>query len=198
MSKLATQSLRTIDGARLEIRPIAHDDEPALAGVFERLSEESRRRRFLAPKARLSSAELDYFTHVDHHDHEALVALDGPEIVGVARYIRDRERVAVAEVAVTVVDDWQRRGVGTALLEALARRAQANGIHSFTATVLAENALMLTVLHELGVVARERLLAGGVIELEVELPTDSPRRSLSAILKGAAAASDPQTASGNA
>lgn len=80
------------------------------------MSPESRYRRFLAARDRLSEAELDYLTRVDHHDHEALVALvlETQEGVGLARFVRLPEDPEDAEVAIAVADAWQRRGVGTA------------------------------------------------------------------------------------
>jgi GNAT superfamily N-acetyltransferase len=81
---------------------------------------------------------LAYLTEVDHHDHEALVAFDdcSSEGVGVAWYVRVDG--ATAEAAVTVADDWQGRGLGTALTSMLAERALEEGIDRFTAVVLAE------------------------------------------------------------
>jgi GNAT superfamily N-acetyltransferase len=115
------------DGARVLVRPIAPDDRAALAAGFARLSPESRFRRFLSPKKQLTEDDLDVLTRVDHHDHEALVALeaDTGEGIGVARFVRtgpDR-----AEPAVVVADDWQGRGVGTLLLDLLAERAWEEG-----------------------------------------------------------------------
>ena len=79
----------------------------------------------------LSEAMVRYLTDVDHHDHEAVVALDAAtdEGVGVARYVRDPERPTRAEAAVTVTDDWQGRGLGTLLLELLAVRAREEGVN---------------------------------------------------------------------
>jgi GNAT superfamily N-acetyltransferase len=157
-------------GSRL-IRPIAPEDKRAFAAGFDRLGAESRYRRFLAPRGRLTASELRYFTEVDHHDHEAFVAIEPStnEGVGAARYVRSKDDPAVAELAVAVVDDWQRRGVGTRLTAALAERARAEGITSFTALVLAENELMLNLLGELG---RVRVLhpERGTVEVTVELP----------------------------
>src|SRR5207342_1997238 len=109
-----------------------------------RLSPESRRLRFLRRKDELTPAELRYFTDVDHHDHEALGALDhtGGRGVGVARYVRDAGDPQAAEIAVTVADDWQGRGLGTELLAQLTRRARCEGIGRFTALVSANNAAM--------------------------------------------------------
>jgi RimJ/RimL family protein N-acetyltransferase len=69
----------------------------------------------------LSPAELRYFTDVDHHDHEALGVLDHPggRGVGIARYVRDADDRQAAEIAVTIVDDWQGRGLGTELVAPL-------------------------------------------------------------------------------
>jgi GNAT superfamily N-acetyltransferase len=97
--------------------------------------------RFLTRKTRLSAAELRYFTDVDHHDHEALVALNPADGrgVGIARYIRHADDPHAAEIAVTIVDDWQRRGLGTELLARLSGRARSAGIHRFTALVAEDN-----------------------------------------------------------
>ena len=156
----------------LSVRPIEPGDKDALLTAFSHLSEESRYRRFLAPITRLTASQLAYLTELDHQDHEALIALTPEgEIVGVARYIRDQDRPGAAEVAVTVADDWQRRGIGTALLHRLAQRARDAGIESFVGYCLAENQEMLQLLDEVGPVAKRRTPEGGTIEVEVELPS---------------------------
>jgi GNAT superfamily N-acetyltransferase len=154
----------------LTIRPIAPEDREQFVKSFERLGERSRYRRFLSPHERLSSAELRYFTEVDHHDHEALVAID-PETstgVGVARFVRSKTDPSVAELAVAVVDDWQGEGVGSRLVRALADRARAEAIGSFSALVLADNELMLKLLRDLGNVRIVHAVLG-TVELSVEL-----------------------------
>jgi L-amino acid N-acyltransferase YncA len=88
---------------------------------------------------------------VDHVDHEAIVAIaasDGRG-VGVARYIRDDRDPQRAEVAITVIDEWQRRGVGTALLATLSTNADANGIQQFTALVAADNTAVIGLLRRM-------------------------------------------------
>jgi GNAT superfamily N-acetyltransferase len=112
------------DGSWVAIRPVRPEDGPLLTDGFARLSARSRRSRFFTGKVRLSEAEVRYLTNIDHHDHEALgaVSRDGRG-VGVARYIRDRDETASAEVAVTVVDEWQGRGLGGKLLALLSNRA---------------------------------------------------------------------------
>jgi nucleotide-binding universal stress UspA family protein/RimJ/RimL family protein N-acetyltransferase len=158
---------RLKDGTKIEIRPISPDDRDALAAGMERLSVESRYRRFFSPVAKLTERQLDYLTQVDHHNHEALVALDAQtgEGVGVARFVRVED--TVAEPAIVVVDEWQRRGVGRSLLEALAARAREEGISRFVAPVLAENEGAIAAFERLGDSQRAQL--GHEVELTVDL-----------------------------
>jgi len=173
------------DGSKVVIRQVRSADAPLLADGFARLSPESRRLRFLRRKDALSAAELRYFTDVDHHDHEALGALDraGGRGVGVARYVRDADDPYAAEIAVTVVDDWQGRGLGTELLAQLSGRARAEGIRRFTALVSADNAAMTALLRRLCAdpVHREH----GTVEWEITLaPGQQPCDGLLASLAG--------------
>jgi GNAT superfamily N-acetyltransferase len=171
----------------VEIRPIEPDDKDALLRGFERLSERSRYRRFLTPHDALTAEELRYFTEVDHRDHEALVAID-PDTgdgVGVARYVRSVADPTAAELAVAVVDDCQGQGVGSRLVGALAKRARGEGIASFTALMLAENAEMLAVLRELGEV-RELQRELGTVSVAVDLPESGLGR-VAALLRAVAA-----------
>jgi RimJ/RimL family protein N-acetyltransferase len=161
----------TIDGVELLVRPIGADDKAALVDAFRHLSRESVYKRFLAPVKRLTESELAYLTQLDHSDHEALVAVtEADEIVGVARYVRQPGDPKRAEVAVTVRDEWQGRGVGTALLRLLAGRGTGNGVEQFTGVCLAENREMLQLFDELGP-SSQRRADGDVIEVEVRLPT---------------------------
>jgi GNAT superfamily N-acetyltransferase len=159
------------DGSHVRIRQGHHTDRDLLLRGFERLSPESRYRRFLAPTAELTDSTIRYLTEIDHHDHEAMIALDEQtgEGIGVARYVRDPDQPDVAELAVTVIDDWQRRGLGTLLLEAISARARAEGITRFTALMLATNKEMMDLLRELDpvrIVDREL----GTVEIEVPIP----------------------------
>jgi RimJ/RimL family protein N-acetyltransferase len=139
-------------GHRVLLRVLRPDDGPGLAEAYEQLSETSRYRRFFTAKPHLSEQSLAFLTDVDHHNHEALVAVapGSGQLVGVARFIRNPREPDQAEVAVTVIDSWQRRGLGTALLRELAQRAAEEGIRHFTAEILAENRPMLTLAHRLG------------------------------------------------
>jgi GNAT superfamily N-acetyltransferase len=154
-------------GRRISIRPLGPADREALAQGFERLGPQSRYMRFFAPMVRLSDSQLEYLTDIDHHDHEALVAVDEQtrDGVGVARYVRIGEHVA--EPAVVVADDWQRMGVGALLLDRLADRARAEGISSFTASVLADNAAALALLERIG--DAEVIDRGQEVEVRIEL-----------------------------
>jgi GNAT superfamily N-acetyltransferase len=164
------------DGSRVEIRALGPHDKTGLAAGFERLSEDSRYRRFLSPTPKLTAKQLAYLTEVDHHDHEALVAIEPTrrDGVGVARYVRSQANPDEAEFAVAVADDWQRRGLGTVLLRQLATRAREEGISWFTGLVLAHNESMLHVLAGLGHVER-RSAAEGAIEVRLQVPDDPHR-----------------------
>jgi len=187
MTVATAVSLR--DGREILIRPIQATDKELLARGFERLSAESRYRRFLTPMARLSPRMLRYLTEVDHHDHEALVAesAEGSEPVGVARYIRHANDPEAAEVAVAVVDDWQGNGAGTALLRHLAARAADEGVERFTATCLATNTDVLELFED---VAPTRVVNtdSGLAEVEVELSTREERPLLAALRRAASGA----------
>jgi RimJ/RimL family protein N-acetyltransferase len=128
--------------APIVIRPIRPSDAALLAEGMRRLSPESVRRRFLAPRSKLTSRELRYLTEVDGCRHYALVAVladDPGELVGVGRWVRLDDRPATAEVAITVGDPYQGQGIGKQLGLALADAARARGIKRFTATMLADN-----------------------------------------------------------
>jgi RimJ/RimL family protein N-acetyltransferase len=157
------------DGSKVLVRPVRSGDAPLLADGFARLSPQSRWMRFLGTKTSLSAAELRYFTQVDHHDHEAIGALSAADGrgVGIARYVRDADDPQSAEIAVTIVDDWQGRGLGTELLARLSDRARQAGIDRFTALVGAENAAMAGLLRKMGACLAGR--GPGTVEYEVSL-----------------------------
>lgn len=127
--------------------------------------------RFLGPKADLTPGDLAYLNDVDGHDHEALVCVDSEsgQPLGIARFIRLGDDPEVAEAAVAVVDEAQGRGIGTALMNALAERAQEEGIRRFRTVLLADNAKSANLLEQLGSVRRGHV-ESGVVEMEVDLP----------------------------
>ena len=158
------------NGSRVTIRPIVPTDAPLLVDAFERLSLISRHNRFLGAKTTLTPADLRRLTIVDHHDHEALIAIsvaDG-RAVGVARYIRSRDGHR-ADVAVTVIDEWQRRGLARALIDRLAGRARAEGVYGASALIADDNAGALALLRSVCEVAKVVDGGFGVTEYAVDL-----------------------------
>ena len=160
------------DGSRLVVRSIVPSDKAAIQRAFERLSPESRYRRFFSPLTELSDRDLAYLTEIDHADHEALAAFDpeSDDIVGVARYVRTGEGGTSAEASIVVADDWQHRGVGSALLDRIARRARAAGITHFIALVLTDNRDALGLFGSLAPDATRERTKDGHLELLIELP----------------------------
>ena len=160
------------DGTRAHLRPIRPDDKQRLQEGLRQLSPRSRYLRFHAPVSHLSAEQLRYLTEVDYRDHMAWVAVnpDHPEEpgMGVARYVRLAEDPAVAEAAVTVLDQYQGNGLGTLLLETLTRTGVANGIRTFRNYVLAENQPMLEIFEQLGGVQISE--GAGVHRVDVALP----------------------------
>jgi RimJ/RimL family protein N-acetyltransferase len=178
--------VNTRDGAPIAIRPITPSDAELLAHAYEQLGDDSRRRRFLAAPARLSAEDLRYLTDVDGQRHDALVAIDPATggLVGEARFVREPGRRDTAEVAVVVVDAWQGRGVGTALLTELTKRAREHGLRRYKAIVSADNHAVLEALAKLGGEATNS--ADDQIELELDFPSEGLPERLVATLGWAA------------
>jgi GNAT superfamily N-acetyltransferase len=160
------------DGTRVRLRPITPDDKSRLVDGFRRLSPESRYRRFMAPIEELSEDQLVYLTEIDYRDHFAWIALgldeSGMPGIGVARYVRNGGQPEVAEAAVTVIDDYQGRGLGTLLLEILGAVALENGVRTFRGFALEANRAILDVLK--GLDARTHHDSPGMIRVEMDLP----------------------------
>jgi RimJ/RimL family protein N-acetyltransferase len=163
------------DGVRLRVRPIVPADREPLADAFDRLSDRSRHQRFLAPKRRLSMRELDYLTDIDHITHEALVAIDETtgEIVGIGRYATGSGGGVAADMALVVVDAWQRRGIGHGLAVRLVERACANGIERLIGTALADNVRVRALLERIGF--RVAAVSNGVVEVALDVPCAAPQ-----------------------
>jgi GNAT superfamily N-acetyltransferase len=159
------------DGTRILVRPVLPEDRERLREGFARLSARSRYRRFLTSLEHLSDQQVRDLTEIDYDDRMAWVAVDPsrPSLpgLGVARYVRIAEEPAVAEAAVTVLDEYQGRGIGTILLRVLAESARERGIRSFRGYVLAENAPMMDILHDLGATAAPE---GPLLRVDVPIP----------------------------
>ncbi|HKA89393.1 MAG TPA: GNAT family N-acetyltransferase [Haliangiales bacterium] len=136
------------DGTQAQLRLLRAEDKPLIVDGFARLSTESRYMRFFGAKDHLSDDELRYLTEIDGENHFALgavaVGADGVERgLGVARFVRLADEPEVAELAVTVIDAAQRKGLGRILCERLMAAAHERGVRRFRAEILASNAAML-------------------------------------------------------
>ncbi len=139
------RTLAVVGGTHVVLRPIAPSDAPLLHAAFHALSPESRYLRFLGHLSDLTPSMLRYLCEVDGRDHVAYVAVvetpagEAERIVGVARFVRARDEIDTAEIAITVADELHGFGLGTLLLESLAHAAATRGIRRFTAYTLREN-----------------------------------------------------------
>jgi len=162
------------DGIPAAIRPIKPDGAEALVIAIRRLTPRSRYQRFLSARADYSTAEMDPFVKCDGIERIGIVLapLDesGEELppVGVAHCLRDARHSVSAEVAVVVTDEWQGRGVGSALIASLARRAAAVGIERWWALMLTDNFAARRLLEKSGRVRRE-VVSSGLSELTFDL-----------------------------
>ena len=173
MNTIQTEAVTLGDGTILEVRPVLPSDKPHFREGFARLSRESRYFRFLSNKNRLTDGDLRYLTEVDGHDHYAICAFKRhangrEEGVGVARFVRLSDRPDTAEVAITVVDAWQKRGVGALLYVRLVAAARERGIRILRSEVHENNPGIQKLLSSVApttVVTR----SGNVIALELEI-----------------------------
>jgi GNAT superfamily N-acetyltransferase len=165
------------DGTPVRVRPILSEDKAEVVRAFERLSLQSRYQRFFSPLRELSPSLLEYLTEINYVDHFAYgafgIAQSEPMLIGVARYIRLADDPQSAEVAIAVIDDYHRRGLGKQLLCALARAAVGNGIIRFLGNSLWENRPMLGLLRQ----AKARIIpeGSGVLRFVVDLSGISER-----------------------
>ena len=170
------------DGTPALIWPLLPTDAGTLRDVFRRLSPESRQRRFLQPLAQLDDPMIERLVDsVDGVHHIALLLIVLPpegeeEPVGVARLMQYSDDPATAEIAVTVVDDWQGRGAGTALVSSLMQRRPA-AVTRLRTLVAADNRASLALLAGAGRVS-SGLPERGVLDVTVELPAATRARTV--------------------
>jgi RimJ/RimL family protein N-acetyltransferase len=164
MSEARTySSIETLrNGLRLEIRALEASDRENFIEAVGRSSPGSIYRRFFSPKREFTESEKSFFLNIDFVNHVALVALveesGRPVIVGGARYIHTTP--TEAEIAFTVIDQYQGQGIGRALLHHLSAIARSTGVRAFTAQVLADNAQMLKVFQNSGFSFTSKLESG--------------------------------------
>jgi RimJ/RimL family protein N-acetyltransferase len=163
-------------GVRIHTRPIRPGDTKRLQDFHSRLSMDSIVLRFFRYIPMLSDADARRFTHLDYDNRMALVATEGESaderILGVVRY--DRVSPDTAEVAFVVADQWQRRGVATAMLLRLAAYARAHGIAHFLAITMAANEKMLGTLRHAGSPYTSRFV-GGEYEVTLDISASAAR-----------------------
>jgi RimJ/RimL family protein N-acetyltransferase len=168
-SYCAVERLR--DGRNIDIRALRPDDETQMLAAVSRTSPQSLYRRFFGPKKGFSESEKAFFLNVSFTDHVALVATvqqsGRAEIVGGARYVVAEP--GIAEVAFTVIDEFQGKGVGSALMRHLVSLARRASLKQLIADVLPENTAMINILRKSGLpttISR----AKGVIHVRLDLP----------------------------
>lgn len=161
------------DGTPVMIRQIHPEDKHYLEEGLRELSLEAQHYRFFAPKKAFSERELEAFTEIDHHTHDAWGAFDesedGPKPIGIARYIRQDENPTAADFAVTVLDSHQGRGLGTLLLGVIASRATENGIDHFRSVDMSDNQKLFDLLDDFEV---ERDNRGSEVGIGLKLHND--------------------------
>jgi GNAT superfamily N-acetyltransferase len=171
------KALRTRSGLKIEVRPVEPSDADQLRAAFDHLSDASKRARFHTVKPELSEAQLRYLTDIDHDHHEALAAgietPDGLHGIGLARYVRLEDEPEVAEVAVTVDDDYQSQGVGSAVFDELSQLAYRRGVRWFRGWILPDNTQAIEFFTSRGAASRFR---DGLIVIELPLPFPEPFR----------------------
>jgi RimJ/RimL family protein N-acetyltransferase len=169
------------DGTPAMIWPLLPTDAETLRDVFRRLSPGSRRHRFLQVLDQLDDPMIRLLVDsVDGVHHIAVLLIVLPpegeeELIGVAHLVQDPADPATADIAVTVVDDWQGRGAGTALVSALMQRRPA-AVTQLRTLVAADNRASLALLARAGRVS-PGLPERGVLDVTVELPPATRARS---------------------
>ena len=159
------------------LRPVLPEDRQRLQNGLLLMSAESRYQRFFSPMPGLSEEQLGYFTKVDQVNHVAWIALDpsapGQPGLGIARFIRYPDEPRMAEVAFAVIDAFQARGLGSALLATLYLVAQAHDIETLRAVVLIDNGTVAAWLRRLGALGKQG--SDGVMELDLPVHRDLSR-----------------------
>lgn len=163
------------DGREVWIRPITPADAPELAAAIDDADPDTLYRRFLGAPPHVTDELMTYLTTLDYRDRFALVAGDPTTDsgVGIARYELLSE--GVAEVAVVVRPAWRRVGLATALIEMLAEAAVTRGVHTFSASYLAENRPVSALVAHAGGTNKE-LIKEGITEIAVALREGGARR----------------------
>ena len=162
------------DGTPVTIRPIRPDDAPKLQSGFLRLSPQSVYLRFLDSFKELSDEQAHAFSTLDYQTRMALVAEtregETANLIGVARYaLIDPEQPGTAESAIVVLDEYQKRGLGSIMLRLLVKYAIEHGVETFLATVHLSNTAILRFIQRSGFPFEKKMLEPGVWEIRIHV-----------------------------
>ena len=159
--------VRLRDGTQLFLRPVLPGDRERTVHGHVHFSSETLYRRFMTARAP-TPALMHYLAEVDYVDHFVWVMTDGSDPVADARFVRDHDDPTIAEIAFTVADDYQGRGIGSFLIDALSIAARVDGVERFSARMLSENVPMRAIMDRYGAVwEREDI---GVITTVIDVP----------------------------
>jgi acetyl coenzyme A synthetase (ADP forming)-like protein len=179
------------DGTTLHLRPVRPDDAPRLLDLFQRMSEQSLYYRFMAVP-RIDLAAASRFAQVEENHQFVLCAEAAGVLSGVAGYYRSDQCPNRAEVAFSIPDAAQGRGIGTRMLERLAEIGRAQGLHAFDAYVLGENRRMMEVFLDSGFQVSQELDHGVFhVTLVLEPTPEFAERSAQRAEKAASASMKP-------
>jgi CRP-like cAMP-binding protein len=157
------------DGTDLLLRPVLPGDRERTVHGHVYFSSETLYRRFMTARAP-TPALMHYLAEVDYVDHFVWVVTDGTDPVADARFVRDPNDPTVAEIAFTVADAYQGRGIGSFLIGALSIAAKVDGVERFSARMLSENVPMRAIMDHYGAVWQREDV--GVITTVIDVPRD--------------------------
>jgi RimJ/RimL family protein N-acetyltransferase len=167
---------RLRDGTKILIRPLLRTDREDILRGFEKLSLGSRRFRFLTPIHKLSPYQLSSLIDVDQMKHVAIGVRDtgrlGKPGIAVARFVRLDEEPSAAEFAITVIDEYQNRGLGTLLTGLLVKAAHERGIEVLRGFLLDDNLAMIRLLERFGAAIRRE--SGNVLQADLPVDRNAP------------------------
>ena len=139
-------------GTSVTLRPLRPEDRDIESAFVQGLSQETRRNRLLGGAIAITREYIERLVNVDYSRDMALAAtamLDGETLIGVARYVLDKDGKS-AEFAVVVADAWQGRGIGKRLMAKLIDIARRRGVKRLYGDILATNRPMLELVRKLG------------------------------------------------
>jgi len=163
------------DQTCIELGLIGPQDKQRYLNGFKRLSPRTNINRFHTFKTGFTEKELDYLLNIDNVHHLAIGAIDCKNRnigVGLARYICQQENPDQAEVAITVIDEYQGRGLGKLLYQQLINKAQQNGVNKLRNVIKKDNRAMLHILEQLGAIQISENDQVYELELQLKRPAD--------------------------